>query len=178
MDLDHPTRLREGDKLSDGFIVKGVGKCDFRNLVPVLGREPGSDKRGTRFLPLNTPLTGVVRRLAPDMAGTVFDGAAVRSADELALAVIRFAFQQGMPADPNVKPSLTISNVAFDIADKQEAEQRDDAQAIEWFGECIGDLANVAQEWLNENIAPDGYSFVWNDGFILMSNAEFIEGSK
>lgn len=169
MDLDHPTRLMPGDKLSDGFIVKGVGKADFRNLVAVLGTH-ADGRRGAVMLPLNTPLTGVVRRLGPDMAGTVFDGSALRTADELCLAVIRFAFEQGMPSASYA--SENPNSCTFDLADKQEAESRDDAQAIEWFGDSIGDMANAAQEWLNTDIAPEGYSFVWDDGFILRSDDE------
>jgi hypothetical protein len=36
------------------------------------------------------------------------------------------------------------------------------------------DLADVAERWLNDRIAPDGYSFGWHDGeFFLWTTAEW-----
>jgi hypothetical protein len=108
-------------------------------------------------------------RLTASDAGTIFEGSALRTDSELSVAVMRYAFEKGMPAVDNAKPNPSMTE--FDIADKSAVEESDHA-AIDWFQEDLNVLANVAQEWLNENVAPDGYSFVWDDGLILRSDEE------
>lgn len=34
----------------------------------------------------------------------------------------------------------------------------------DWESEFIYDLADKAEQWMNDNIAPDGHSFGWYDG--------------
>ena len=112
----------------------------------------------------------VIEKLSPSDAGTIFDGSAVRNSEELSLAVIRYAFEKGMPAQEINGVDAFHGNV-FDLADKSAAES-DDETAYEWFGDNLNDLSDVAVEWLSENVAPDGFSFVWDDGLILMSEEE------
>lgn len=38
-----------------------------------------------------------------------------------------------------------------------------------------GGLADAAEEWMNENVAPDGYSFGWNDGEFFLGSSEWWE---
>jgi hypothetical protein len=106
----------------------------------------------------------MVEKLSPSDAGTIFEGSAVRSSEELSLAVIRYAFEKGMPAH---EVANAFNAQEFDLADKSAAES-DDATAYEWFGDNLNDLSDVAVEWLTKNVAPDGFSFVWDDGLILM----------
>ena len=110
----------------------------------------------------------VIEKLSPSDAGTIFDGSAVRTSEELSLAVIRYAFEMGMPAH---EVANAFNAQEFDLADKSAAES-DDATAYEWFGDNLNDLSDVAVEWLSANVAPDGFSFVWDDGLILMSEEE------
>lgn len=42
----------------------------------------------------------------------------------------------------------------------------------------VVDLADGAEQWLNDNCAPDGYSFGWHDGeFFLWSDESWSEES-
>ncbi len=44
--------------------------------------------------------------------------------------------------------------------------------------ECVtgqGDLADQAEEWLNDHVAPEGYSFGWNDGEFFLQSSEWWE---
>lgn len=109
----------------------------------------------------------VIVKLSPADAGTILEGSALRTDDELDLAVIRYAFEHGMEA-VNVG---SLTGRMFDLADKSAAES-DDATAMEWFGDDIDVLGDLAVEWLTENVAPSGYVFTYNDGLVLISNEE------
>lgn len=107
----------------------------------------------------------MVDRLTPHDVGTIFEGSALRTADELAVTVIRWAFLRGMPADSTVSTSPSL--IGFDVADRSVSLDDEMWEQIDWYGDNAGDLANAAQEWLNGNVAPDGFEFVWDDGFVL-----------
>jgi hypothetical protein len=43
--------------------------------------------------------------------------------------------------------------------------------------EVMTEASDDVEQWLNENVAPDGYSFGWHEGeFFLWSTAQWEEG--
>ena len=59
------------------------------------------------------------------------------------------------------------------------------AEAYGWTGErldadaeFVNDAADEAEAYMNESVAPEGYSFGWHDGeFFLWSDADWEESS-
>lgn len=67
--------------------------------------------------------------------------------------------------------SLAVSS-GCDIPDVIKYGNMDQNEALEY--EWIGEVADDAEAWLNENAAPEGYSFGWHDGeFFLWSNEQW-----
>lgn len=45
-------------------------------------------------------------------------------------------------------------------------------------GGPINEIADDAEAWLTDNVAPDGYSFGWHDGeFFLLSDAQWCDAA-
>jgi hypothetical protein len=113
----------------------------------------------------------MVDRLTASDAGTILEGSALRTDAELSVAVMRYAFEKGMPVVDKALPNPSMYE--FDTADKSAVDESDEA-AIEWFQEDLNVLADTAREWLNEHVAPNGFEFDWDDGLILRSHGEEI----
>lgn len=39
--------------------------------------------------------------------------------------------------------------------------------------DAVREIADEAETWMNENIAPDGYSFGWHDGEFFLQSSEW-----
>ena len=95
-----------------------------------------------------------ITRWTTDRTGCIFEGASVRTADELNAVVILLALNEGWA--PNYAPELR------DTAEGVTGWMDDDDDA-----ECLADESRQAEEWLNEHVAPEGHSFRFDEGFYL-----------
>jgi len=80
------------------------------------------------------------------------------------VALLELALAHGMPNSPD-KDGIGYAEVA---ADYRETGGLGDH--CEFIAECSDD----AEDWLNDNIAPEGHQFGWSDGeFFLLTTEEW-----
>lgn len=91
--------------------------------------------------------------------------------------LVTIANAEGMPLDADDEVILT----AFDTHDTfhegapieevtlSTGEKCDPIEAVN----DQGGLADKAEEWLNENCAPEGYAFGWHDGSFFFASDEW-----
>lgn len=104
-------------------------------------------------------------RWTAESAGCIFAGASHRTADELCAAVILLALDEGWdPAD------ATDLRTVAESADGW-LDNADDAQ---W----LGDESYQAEAWLNEHVAPEGYVFTFDEGFMLYAEDDLGENGE
>lgn len=124
------------------------------------------------------------RRLPAASAGTVFDGSATRTADELAALVVRYALACGATRQDLPDLDDTMVEVLAFKAEWWEANRRsvlwlDDVKARESGEDIQSGLNNLmyqAIDYLNtpeSGVAPDGYAFDLDDGLYLAPIEEF-----
>jgi hypothetical protein len=94
----------------------------------------------------------IVTSWRPDDAGCIFKGSPVRTADELHAAVIQLAASEGW----------TEAGEGAVLAWYTVGWRRDPYET-----DLLSEAAMHAQKWLNEHVAPEGFVFVFDDGFYL-----------
>lgn len=102
-------------------------------------------------------MTTPTRWLPGEQHGCIFAGASNRTADNLNACVILLAMENGWESGP----------AAFHQELKVLAQNThgwcDEPDDSQW----LSDEARSAEEWLNEHVAPEGWSFEFDDGFYL-----------
>lgn len=104
-------------------------------------------------------------RWPADKAGTIYEGASVRTADELNATVILLAAENGWdhggarPIAEKLLGQETNTGVLW-------CEDSDDS-------ESLTEAAQEACDWLTEYVAPEGYSFAFDEGFELVSDEDY-----
>lgn len=94
------------------------------------------------------------------------------------IRVIEIAESHGFPMDDDDK-ALVEANRGVCV----EPLTLSTGQVVEpdLIGELVsgqGEMADKAETWLNDNVAPEGYSFGWHDGeFYLWSTADWCDVS-
>ncbi len=94
-------------------------------------------------------------------AGCIFAGSSNRTADDLNGCVILLAMENGWECN-EVNSQQELRELAQVTG---WCEDPDDSQ---W----LSDEARQAEEWLNEHLAPEGWSFTFDDGFYLQEIEE------
>lgn len=106
----------------------------------------------------------------PEDAGCWLAGASNRTADELSADIIRVAIDRGMVDDTTAKETLA----EFDELPS------DPVSGTKWvddwrFSDRLHFDSNRALDWLNDFVAPSGYSFELDDGLYLFKDEEESE---
>lgn len=103
----------------------------------------------------------MTERATPDNAGCWIDG---HWGQYGCARLVELADSYGYPGKADIADASDI------LASMGPSDHEADPEA--W--EHIHDAADSAEEWLNDNIAPEGYSFGWYDGeFFLWSQASW-----
>lgn len=116
--------------------------------------------------------TRTITKVTADQAGCWLEGSRGWYASS---ALVRIAESLGMPLDDDDNALLDAYN-SGDTGDITLST----GEVTDPF-ECVagqGGMADMAETWLNDNVAPDGYYFGWHDGeFFLWSFAQWDEDS-
>jgi hypothetical protein len=105
-----------------------------------------------------------VPKVTTDQAGCWLDGANWGWTGPA--RVVEIAHFYGMPADDNDDAILAAFK---ESADRVTMTNGDVLENPTGLVSDQGELADQAEEWLNDNVAPEGYSFGWHNGdFFLM----------
>ena len=114
--------------------------------------------------------TNTITKASPADAGCWIDGHWGRYGTP---RLIEIAQDHGMVLDRDDEGAL--KSYGLDIEDFR-GEDNELHDAAEWvIGQ--GGLGDFAEEWMNENVAPDGFYFGWNDGEFFLWDTETWEES-
>ena len=87
--------------------------------------------------------------------------------------LLDIASSYGFPMDDDDRAIIAAHDAHSDTVTLSTGETID-AVTI---AECVsgqGELTDRAEDWLNEHVAPDGYTFGWHDGeFFLWADSEW-----
>jgi hypothetical protein len=100
-----------------------------------------------------------------DREGCIFAGSSTRTADDLNACVILLACDEGWSEHGGARQD---AEALFRQDTRTGCYWADDPDVSEYLAEAARD----AEEWLNEHIAPTGYSFSFDDGFYLWPESE------
>jgi hypothetical protein len=85
--------------------------------------------------------------------------------------LVEIAQSHGMPLDADDKSIVAAYLTGMDSPITLTTGEVIDGDTIH---ECTVSLADRAEQWLNDNVAPEGWSFGWHDGeFYFWPNDEW-----
>lgn len=103
------------------------------------------------------PPAPLVRRWSKADAGCIIDGAA-RGFHDSGVQLIRVALMSGWEETAGDEPIVTKAFAGGGFTDNEHDQWRD--------------LLDEIEKWLNDNVAPEGYSFGWEDGDFFLNSEE------
>lgn len=103
----------------------------------------------------------IVTRWTAERIGMILEGSSTRTADDLHAAVILLAVGEGWDTPDGAE------------IDARDLYAQDAPRGVYWaqdveLGDALAEGAELATMWLDEHIAPEGYGFVFDDGFLLL----------
>ncbi len=109
-----------------------------------------------------------ITKFTPADAGCLFDGH-------------NGIYIYGMIVDLAVECGMELSDhdsIERRWAYDHEVDNATLAQCFEHLVDPYGGLADKATEWLNENVAPEGFRFDWSDGEFYFMSDEWWEENE
>lgn len=136
---------------------------------------PRQDEITERIADIVLARARAIKRVEPSNAGCWIGGGwGWKGSTRL----IDIAHGHGFPLDADDRAIIAAYDSGSDEPVTLASGEVIDADSI---GGCVidqGSLADTAEQWLNDHIAPEGYSFGWHDGeFFLWSAADWCDAS-